>query len=165
VSRHARAHTIEVGGQFVAWTVTDEGLFECSVNGGTVHAKSLSELTEKARAAYSRNKVKIAIAACVLDRHDRDARNVELTGIHSRTRQVTIRDVKTGKADTIERFAVVYKPFSPDDETKYAQLIKARDEAERQLDRFLHARIMGARAGDVVSKALSKATGIEHEDD
>jgi hypothetical protein len=161
MGRSSGKKTIEVHKQDVPWTIDDDGWFECTIQGQSVRSRSLDELITKAREAASRLKVKTDVRVTLLERKFSDdnnpARDIALTGIHGRTRDVTIRYLD-GKqeADTISSFTDVYRLFTADEHKEYRAIVAACEKADRARLAFLKARKL-ANPTKLIEAEINKA--------
>jgi len=163
------ARTIEVHRQQIPWTVDDRGVFSCQLREHRITAASLAELETKAREIATRTKVRTEIIVTLLGKRGSGprtqrfcSRDAILTGIHGRSREVTVRFTDEGmEAATIIGFTDVYRPFTNDEHEEYARLVGRIREAEADKDQFLAERKMDKTARQLVEEEIEKALSKE----
>lgn len=153
-------------------SVDNTGSFFTTMEGELVQSPTLEALKKKIGAKQRRKTIKLNLPATIREAGSWRSTGkkptfiqVQVTGIHSRNKNVLYRREDNGKADSVGYSDDIYKRLTPADIAEYLRLWQATVDAEKAFDDFKTKHTYTKQAiGEAIAAAEKKA-GIEPEED
>lgn len=130
--------------------VDDSGSFSATFDGETYSGDSKKRLVDKLREAV-RTHQRVSVPATMIERAYDDDKpptltNVDLTGLHARSRNVLYREVGTGKTGQWQSYrGDTLRRLTPAEAKTYLDLWRVKRAAEVKLDAWVKAREIDPR--------------------
>jgi hypothetical protein len=158
---------LEVDGKKIGISVSERGEFTAVLDGEPYKADTMEKLKEKLVRSRRRASVRITIPATLAlasRRFNSDGetlKDIEVTGIHRRNRNILFKYADSGKAGDTSYNDTILKRLDEASTAKYLQLQKAMQDSKAAFEAYKTARTITTESIKRQVEAAEKAAGIE----